>query len=144
MGKNAIKRVEWAIESGVMPSPEDIQKSGLSEEGIKARVKEVQDALATNVPVITASRANRVDAKLPDSPKVETEAKGPGLPKGPEPPADISDYRVVGGNEDTGTIRVDGISGRISVSELDKLIEQGKVRQVLDHKDKTVSYELVQ
>lgn len=140
---NAIKRVEWAIESGVMPSPEDIQKSGLSEEGIKARVKEVQDALATNVPV-AVSKAYRADVTLPDSPKVETEAKGPGLPKGPEPPADISDYRVVGGNEDTGTIRVDGISGRISVSELDKLIEQGKVRQVLDHKDKTVSYELVQ
>lgn len=73
----AIEAVEWAIDHAVMPSAEDIQKSGLSEEGIKAAVQRAQDALATNVPVTVASRANRVDAKLPDSPKVDKDKKSP-------------------------------------------------------------------
>ena len=128
----AIAMVEWLVGNGVSYEsidPTIISAAGLSESAVREMItyKKQQDAQKSS-----SSRRSSSGSDYDDDDDDDV--------SGNEKAIDTTGFTIIGENEETETIRVDGI-GRMTYTEVNNAVNNGTVKEVIDEKNKTIRYE---
>ena len=118
----AIAMVEWLVGNGVSYEsidPSIISAAGLSESAVREMI------------TYKKQQNTKKGSGLEDYDEEEEEST-----------VDTSGFTIIGENEETQTIRVNGI-GRMTYTEVDNAVNNGTVKEVIDEKNKTIRYEKV-